>query len=95
VAENDMPENCIVCRVIVDGEGALGKELRERNERRVLEESVLEGLRGLDSVFGGVMCRRTVDSVDERIEEVRRQWRGDMEALFLKFESVENERSAW
>jgi hypothetical protein len=90
----EMPEDCIVCRMVEKGEEGLREKLRERNERRMLEENVLEGLRGLGSVFGGSMCRRTMESVEGRIEEVRREWRGDVEDLCLKFEMGEG-RTGW
>jgi len=77
-----MPEKCLVCRE----SGKLGQELRLRNERRMLEESALEVLRmHLPSVFGG-MCRSRVESVDSRIEELRQEWRADVDALCSSFE---------
>jgi len=64
-----------------------------RNERRMLEESALEVLRThLPSVFGGV-CRSRVESVDSRIEELRQEWRSDVDALCSSFE--EEGRDQW
>jgi hypothetical protein len=89
VGEKDMPEKCLMCR----GSGKLGAELKLRNERRMLEESALEVLRThLPSVFGG-MCRSRVESVDSRIEELRQEWRSDVDALCSSFE--EQGRDQW
>jgi len=85
-----MPEECVICR----GCGRLEEELRLRNERLLLEESVLKGLRALlPSVFGGV-CRSTVESVDSRIDELRREYRADVDALCSAFEEKEG-RDQW
>lgn len=98
VKEIDMPKNCAVCR----RGGGLEEQLRLRNERKELEESMLESLRtGLPSIFGG-SSRSTLDSVDARIEEVRKAWKSDVddlckafqEALLLVFEEREG-KTQW
>jgi hypothetical protein len=64
-----MPASCRRCRGDSEGNELVG-DLR-RKERLMLEESALEGLRmHLPGVFGGT-CKKTVESVPERIEELR------------------------
>jgi len=91
VKEEDMPENCIICRAGVDG--VLGEKLRVMRERQEMEEKVLEGLKvGLPGIFGG-LCRSTGDSVDKRVEESREFWRREMEGVCA--EVMEKERICW
>jgi len=75
-----MPNKCVVCR----GSGKLEEELQVRNERRLAEERMLEALRtylpSMHLIFGGI-CRSTAESVDGRIEEVKKAWREDVDAL--------------
>ena len=85
-----MPKKCLVCR----GDGRLEEELRARNERLLMEERALEGLRmHLPSVFGG-MCKNTVESVDSRMEDLKREWMVDLDAIYSEFEEKEG-RNHW
>lgn len=70
------------------------EEIRRRNERRWVEENALEGLRRhLASVFGGLGWS-SAQSVEGRIDEVRKAWRVDVEALCRDFEDKEG-RVQW
>lgn len=86
-----MPERCVICR----GGSGLEKLLKARYERRLAEENALEGIRMYfpPGAFG-VLSTRTVPSVDVRIEEVRKAWREDVEALCNLFEETEG-RDQW
>jgi len=98
-----MPENCIVCRIANEtgtgngnGNGKLVEEVRKRNERRLVEERTLQGLREyLPRIFGESLCVDTVEGVDARIEEVRRNCRRDIEVICWGFEGIEGRRMGW
>jgi hypothetical protein len=78
VKDSDMPERCGGCRVKDVGVG----ELRERMEMMEAQKRALKGMtRCLPGVFGG-MCRSTVESDEGRIEEVRREWGREVDAVF-------------
>ena len=70
------------------------EELRIMNERRLAEEKALAGLKMcLPGIFGS-MSRETVESVDGRIEEVRRSWRAELDTAIGKIEEKEG-RHQW
>ena len=85
-----MPERCAICRDIETGEGSsLHEELREGRERMLAGERALEGLRRhLPSVFGG-LCRITVQSVNLRVEELKKEWGEKIDVALGKLEEME------
>ena len=88
VDEEDMPENCVVCRA----GGLLGEQLRLRHERQEAEQKALEGMRlYLPVIFGG-MCRTTVQSVDARSEESKDALRQDIDAVRAELEKGHREQ---
>jgi len=90
VGESEMPEKCLACC----WGGMMEEELRIMNERRLLEERALAGMKlCLPGIFGG-RSRETVESADGRIEEVRRSWRAELDAAISKFEDNEG-RHRW
>ena len=90
-----MPEKCIRCRGSGDsGYGGLEDRLRELKEMREAQEQALEGMRrNLPGVFGG-LCRITVQSLDDRIEELRREWGREVDIAFGEVEEKEG-RLEW
>ncbi|KAH8600832.1 hypothetical protein B0O99DRAFT_503067 [Bisporella sp. PMI_857] len=93
VQEKDMPERCLVCRA----GGELAKVLKLMDERRQAEERILQGLRmqalSCVGIFGG-MCWSSVESIDERVELVKRRWSFAVDALCHDFEEKEG-REQW
>jgi hypothetical protein len=90
VAESDMPQSCVRCSWSEVAEG----ELRALSERRLAEERALGGLKMyMPGVFGG-MARQTSESVDKRIEELRKQWMAEIEAAICKIEERDG-RKQW
>lgn len=85
-----MPERCAKCRGReVGGNGMLDEQLREGRERMLVQERALEGLRRhLPGVFGG-LCRSTVESVDLRIEDLKREWGQKIDVVFGELEEKE------
>lgn len=67
----------MVCTV----EGWLEQELRKKNERKMLEESTLDGLSMEFPTEVGGICRSTTVSGGASIGEVRRAWGFDVDAL--------------
>jgi hypothetical protein len=86
VAEEDMPDKCTRCRIGDGGDVGLKDELRESRETMLAQERALEGMRRhLPGVFGG-MCKTTVQSIDERIDELRREWGKEVDCAFGEVE---------
>jgi hypothetical protein len=89
VNEKDMPEKCLICR----GGGVLEEQLRRMQERQLVEQRALEGMKlRLPVIFGG-MCRGTVDSVDARVERSKDLCRREMEDLCAELQ--EQGRDDW
>jgi len=87
-----MPERCARCRGL-ENDGLEGG-LREAREMMLAQERALEGMRRhLPGVFGGT-CRSTVQSIDGRIEELRREWGREVNAAFEELEEKEG-RLEW
>jgi len=80
-----MPKKCFVCR----GGGLIEEVLVLMNERRMVEERILMGLRGF-----GEMCGTTMGSVDERAEEVRLRWKVARDVVCSELEEKEG-RAQW
>ena len=73
-------------------EGTVEEESRESKRKMEAQERALEGMRRhLPGVFGG-MCRNTVQSVDGRIEGLRRDWGREIDAAFRELEEKEGRR---
>lgn len=92
--EQDIPERCKRCR-IEDGDALAGIGLKEElREMMLAKERALVGMRThLPGLFGG-MCRSTVESVEERIEEVKKVWERELDAAFGDAEEKEG-RLEW
>jgi len=92
VAVNDMPEKCAKCRLEDGGVGM--NELRRSREMLAAQERALMGMKQhLPGIFGG-LCRGSVESVDGRIEESRKEWGKEADAAFGEVEEKEG-RLEW
>jgi len=90
VEEEDMPKKCFACR----GGGLVEEVLVLMNEKRMAEEMILLGMRKCVSGFFGEVCGTTIESVDERVEEVRRRWKNAAHAFCSELEKKEG-RDQW
>jgi len=89
VRVDDMPEKCHRCR-----ENGILCEVRLRYERKLAEQRMLEGMRDLlPSIFGGI-CRGIVGSVDERVQDLWREWEEEVDAVSNKYEN-KGPRDQW
>jgi len=91
VREKDMPKKCFVCRK----EERLDQDLKLRRERRKLgEEQPRHGLTAkihLPWVLGG--SRRSAVQVEWNVEEFKRDWRAEIDAIFGNVE--QDRRDQW
>jgi len=90
VEEKEMPKKCFACR----GGGLVEDVLVMINERRLAEEKILLGMRKCVFGFFDEMCGTTVESVDERIKEVRERWKDAAGAFCRELEEKEG-RDQW
>jgi hypothetical protein len=70
----------------------LAEQVRAIRERRVAIQRALEGMRAVFPGVMGGMCRRTVESVEERIEESRDEWGEEVAAIYAE---LERDRNQW
>lgn len=91
VREKDMPKKCFACR----SEERLDQDLKLRRERRKLgEEQPRHGLTAkihLPWVLGG--SRRSAVQVEWNVEEFKRDWRAEIDAIFGNVE--QDRRDQW
>jgi hypothetical protein len=97
VREDEMPDKCWICRCVewaYEGKGGeKGERLRMMQERMMIEERALEGLKILGSPFGAVGTFGGAGrDLAVRAVETRSYWRGEMERLG---DEMMRERRAW
>lgn len=88
-----MPERCRRCR-IEDGDVVAVIGLEELREMMLAKERALVGMRNyLPGIFGN-LCKNTVESVEGRIEDVKKEWEREIDVAFGEVEG-KDERVEW
>jgi hypothetical protein len=90
VREKDMPKKCLACR----GGARLEGELRLRERRKLGEERSRPSLGAKIHLPWGLGGRRTAvqGGVDWNVDEFRRDWRAEIDAIFGNIEPDRRDR---